>query len=114
MKLLLKRVYEPNAKTDGFRVLVDRLWPRGITKAAAKIDLWDKEIAPSSQLRSWFHSDREKRFNEFVKKYDRELETGTAVTNLKQSLKGEKIVTLITAVKDIEHSHIPTILRHLR
>jgi uncharacterized protein YeaO (DUF488 family) len=68
----VKRVYEKPSKQDGFRVLVDRLWPRGLTKQRAKADLWMKEIAPSDALRKWFGHDPEK-WDEFVKGYNSEL-----------------------------------------
>jgi uncharacterized protein YeaO (DUF488 family) len=67
-----KRVYEKPTKGDGFRVLVDRLWPRGLTKEKAQVDLWMKEIAPSDELRKWFHHE-EKNWGEFVKRYKAEL-----------------------------------------
>jgi uncharacterized protein YeaO (DUF488 family) len=70
--LRVKRVYEKPSKEDGFRVLVDRLWPRGLTKARVKADLWMKEIAPSDALRKWFGHDPEK-WDEFVKRYASEL-----------------------------------------
>jgi uncharacterized protein YeaO (DUF488 family) len=66
----IKRVYEAAAEDDGFRILVDRLWPRGISKEKAKIDLWLKEVAPSNELRKWFAHDPEK-WGEFKKKYGR-------------------------------------------
>ena len=72
MKVNLKRVYEKPAKEDGIRVLVDRLWPRGLTKQKAKIDLWLKDIAPSNELRKWFGHDPEK-WKEFRKRYQKEL-----------------------------------------
>jgi uncharacterized protein YeaO (DUF488 family) len=72
MKINLKRVYETPIKEDGTRVLVDRLWPRGLTKQKAKIDLWLKDIAPSTELRKWFGHDPEK-WTEFKKRYQKEL-----------------------------------------
>ena len=69
----IKRIYNPAAEDDGFRILVDRLWPRGLTKEKAKIDLWLKEIAPSDQLRKWYAHDP-KKWNEFRKKYFKELD----------------------------------------
>ena len=70
--ICIKRVYEKPAKEDGFRLLVDRLWPRGMTKERARVDLWMKEIAPSDALRKWFGHDPEK-WEEFVKRYRGEL-----------------------------------------
>jgi uncharacterized protein YeaO (DUF488 family) len=94
-------------------VLVDRLWPRGVSKASAKIDLWAKESAPSARLRSWFHADPDDRFKEFSKKYAGELKGSQALKDLKKELKGKARVTLVTAVKDIDHSHVPTLLASL-
>jgi uncharacterized protein YeaO (DUF488 family) len=114
MHMEVKRAYDKAAKDDGYRVLVDRLWPRGVSKASAKIDLWAKDPAPSAQLRSWFHADPDKRFKEFSKKYAAELKGSAALKDLKKELKGKGQVTLVTAVKDIEHSHVPTLLKSLK
>ena len=76
LKLQLKRVYEPPAEEDGRRVLVERLWPRGISKERAKIDLWLKEISPSAELRKWFAHDPAK-WKEFQKRYRAELKANT-------------------------------------
>jgi uncharacterized protein YeaO (DUF488 family) len=114
MRTEAKRAYEKAAKDDGYRVLVDRLWPRGVSKAKAKIDLWAKEPAPSAKLRAWFHADPDKRFEEFSKKYAAELKGSAALKDLKKELKGKARVTLVTAVKDIEHSHVPTLLKFLK
>lgn len=73
MKLQLKRVYEPPADTDGMRILVDRLWPRGLPKAEAKIDFWAKDVAPSNELRRWYQHEPEK-WPEFQHKYRDELQ----------------------------------------
>lgn len=114
MKIKLKRAYDKVAKSDGFRVLADRLWPRGVIKASAKIDVWVKNVAPSNELRVWFHKNKEKRFNDFLKKYTQELLAGAELTALKKMLHGRKIVTIVTGVKKVEHSHIPTLMKKLR
>lgn len=103
MSLKVKRVYEtPNPK-DGFRILVDRLWPRGLTKEKAAVDVWLKNIAPSTELRKWFGHDPEK-WKEFQKKYLRELkENKEAVNTLKEYLKKGN-VTLLYAAKDEAHN----------
>lgn len=103
MIIKVKRVYDPAQKQDGTRVLVDRLWPRGISKEKADIAEWRKELAPSKELLSWFHEDKEKRFTEFEKRYRKELSEKTV------SFK-TKTLTLVTSVKDLDHSHIPTLL----
>ena len=110
MRLQVKRVYETAAKKDGTRVLVDRLWPRGIKKETAHIDLWIKACAPSNALRTWFHADPEKRFAEFQKRYSVELREHR--DTIRASLPAGT-VTLITSVKDIERSHIPALKKFL-
>jgi uncharacterized protein YeaO (DUF488 family) len=103
MSLKIKRIYQPKEKEDGFRILVDRLWPRGLTKEKAAVDLWLKEIAPSTELRKWFKHDR-KKWKEFEKKYFEELkENEEAVNILKEYLKKEN-VTLLYAAKDEAHN----------
>jgi len=74
MRISLKRVYEPPTRSDGFRILVERLWPRGLSKKDAKIDLWAKEAAPSAELRRWFDH-RPERWLEFKRRYFRELDS---------------------------------------
>ena len=98
----LKRVYETPSPGDGTRVLVERLWPRGLTKDEAKVDLWLKEIAPSAELRKWFGHDAD-RWEEFKRRYTEELEENPdPVKQLKQL--GRKTVTLIYAARDEEHN----------
>jgi uncharacterized protein YeaO (DUF488 family) len=114
MRIEVKRAYEKAAKADGHRVLVDRLWPRGVSKQSAKIDSWAKEAAPSAALRTWFHADKEARFREFSKKYEAELKGSAALREARKELKGKARVTLVTAAKDVEHSHVPTLMRFLK
>lgn len=95
-----KRVYDHPATTDGFRVLVDRLWPRGLTKEKAHVDLWMKEIAPSNELRKWFHH-RAGSWPEFEKKYKKELGSkGALLKEIKQLLKQHGTVTLLYGSRD--------------
>jgi uncharacterized protein YeaO (DUF488 family) len=112
MKLSIKRAYDKAAKTDGTRVLIDRLWPRGVRKADAHIDIWAKDLAPSNALRSWFHADPEKRYASFATKYRKELLSKKA--SGKDLIKAHKHLTLITAAKDIEHSHVLTLVSFLK
>ena len=99
----IKRVYEKPEDEDGTRILVDRLCPRGLTKEKASIDLWLKDIAPSTELRKWFNHDPEK-WNEFKKRYRAELsENKKAVAMLKEKLTNG-VVTLIFGAKDEEHN----------
>lgn len=102
--LNVKRVYEAPVARDGYRVLVDRLWPRGLTKDAAHVDLWLKDIAPSSDLRKWFNHDPA-RWSEFEKRYFRELETHPEELGqlLERARKGR--VTLLYGAKDAEHNN---------
>ena len=78
-RIRIKRVYEPEAPEDGYRVLVDKLWPRGIRKEALRYDLWAKEIAPTPGLRTWFHAAPEERWEEFRRRYTGELRSSPAV-----------------------------------
>lgn len=97
--LQIKRIYDEPAKTDGARILVDRLWPRGISKASARLDLWLKEIAPSPNLRTWF-GHRPERFETFSKRYESELAKNPAVTELRRIIAEHPIVTLLYGAKD--------------
>lgn len=102
----IKRVYEPTADDDGLRVLVDRLWPRGIAKQKARIDLWLKDVAPSDALRRLVHRDPTK-WDEFVTAYDRELgqePAQSAAASLQQRLRDQP-VTLLYAARDQAHNN---------
>ena len=103
MNIKIKRAYEEPTGDDGTRILVDRLWPRGLTKAKAKIDLWLKDIAPSTELRKWFAHDPA-RWAEFQRRYKEELrKNNEALSTLKQeAAKGP--VTLIYGARDQEHN----------
>jgi uncharacterized protein YeaO (DUF488 family) len=99
----LKRAYEPLSKDDGLRILVERLWPRGLTKEKAAIDLWLKEIAPSPELRKWYGHDIS-RWDEFRRRYRAEIEVkGEMLSDLKQMIK-EGPVTFVYAARDEEHN----------
>ena len=103
MKIKIKRVYEKPDKEDGKRILVDRLWPRGLTKEKASVDLWLKDIAPSTELRKWFGHDPDK-WAAFRKRYHKELkENKEQVSLLKEQMK-KGIVTLVYGAKDEEHN----------
>ena len=99
----MKRAYEAPADTDGKRVLVDRMWPRGVKKEAARIDWWAKELAPSTELRRWFGHDPE-RFDGFARRYAEELRGSEALAELRR-LVAEETVTLVYAAKDEEHNN---------
>jgi uncharacterized protein YeaO (DUF488 family) len=104
MSVVVKRIYEPAASQDGYRILVDRLWPRGIKKEDAVIDTWLKEVAPSTELRKWFHGG-EGSFAGFKKKYLVELKDNPALQELKALVKENKKVTLLYGAKDEEQNH---------
>nr|WP_321292312.1 DUF488 family protein [uncultured Trichococcus sp.] len=108
MELKMKRIYESPAETDGFRILVDRLWPRGVKKEAAQLDAWLKDSAPSPDLRKWFDHDPEK-FAAFKERYEEELLTNpSTVAVVAEILKqlAETDVTLVYAARDPEINHV--------
>lgn len=106
----IKRIYEP-AADDGFRILVDRLWPRGISKERAKLDLWLKEVGPSNELRQWFGHDPV-RFGEFAGRYRQELMANPAFAELKNTVNLHDKVTLLYSAKDESHNQA-VVLRRL-
>ena len=103
MKIKIKRVYEPPSAEDGFRILVDRLWPRGLSKNKAALDLWLKEIAPTTVLRKWFDHDPAK-WKEFQKKYFKELRQNQQAVSLLKERVLSGPVTLLYAAKDEAHN----------
>jgi uncharacterized protein YeaO (DUF488 family) len=103
MPFQIKRIYEPSQPTDGTRVLVDRLWPRGVSKTAARLDLWMKNVAPSVPLRVWFDHIPAK-FPEFRRKYMSELSGNPDVRELRRLGKGKR-VTLLYGARDPEINH---------
>ncbi|GAA4315105.1 DUF488 domain-containing protein [Compostibacter hankyongensis] len=103
MSVTIKRIYEPASTADGYRILVDRLWPRGLKKEAAHIDEWLKEVAPSADLRKWFNHEPEK-WPQFVKKYRTELGGSDAFETLLTRIKAHKRVTLLYGAKDERHN----------
>ncbi|MDE1804853.1 MAG: DUF488 domain-containing protein [Candidatus Micrarchaeota archaeon] len=99
----VKRIYEKPDITDGQRVLVDRLWPRGVKKSTSNIDIWLKDVAPSNELRKWFAHDPEK-WEEFKKRYRKEIEGTKAFAELLKLVKASD-VTFVFAAKDVEHNN---------
>jgi len=109
-KLSIKRVYETPSGEDGCRILIDRLWPRGLTKEKAQVDLWLKEISPSADLRKWFGHDPEK-WPEFRKKYKAEINNNAEASQvLKNEIKKNEKVTLVYSAKDEEHNDAVVLL----
>jgi uncharacterized protein YeaO (DUF488 family) len=111
MSVMLKRAYEAPAKSDGERILVDRLWPRGVAKAKAGIDLWLKEVAPSTELRQWFGHDPDK-WAEFEKRYRAELKANPALAELRAHAR-QGDVTLVYAARDQLHNEAVVLKRIL-
>jgi uncharacterized protein YeaO (DUF488 family) len=103
MKVSIKRVYEKPDAADGFRVLVDRLWPRGVSKEHADVDEWLKDVGPSDDLRKWFGHVPD-RFGEFATRYRAELADGAALSSLKAIVADHENVTLVYSAKDEEHN----------
>lgn len=101
----MKRAYEPASADDGYRVFVDRLWPRGLSHATFHYDEWVKGIAPSDELRKWFHADPETRWQEFERRYKAELEANPAFSDLESRLKDKAVVTLLYGSRDTEHNN---------
>ena len=102
--LNIKRVYDPPSSDDGERILVDRLWPRGVSKEKAVIDEWIKDIAPSDKLRKWFSHDTDK-WTAFRDRYVKELGTKTEIVKKLRSEAKKKKITLLFAAKDTEHNN---------
>ncbi|WP_302289889.1 DUF488 domain-containing protein [Alistipes finegoldii] len=101
----IKRVYEPAAPDDGCRVLVDKLWPRGVRKDALHYDVWAKEITPSPELRTWYHADSQTRWPEFRRRYLEELRGSQAVREFVRRIAGNETVTLLYASKNAAENH---------
>ena len=115
MAFQIKRIYEPAKPSDGIRVLVDRLWPRGVKKATAHLDHWMKDVAPSPRLRLWF-GHRPERFAEFGKRYKKELNGNPELAELRKLGRGA-LVTLLYGARDPQVNHalvLQSVLRKAR
>jgi uncharacterized protein YeaO (DUF488 family) len=112
-EVLIKRVYNPPAPDDGYRVLVDRLWPRGVSRERAELDAWLKDIAPSPQLRTWWDHDPAE-LDEFTRRYRAELNHNPAVDELRESLERHPRVTLVYAARDQNVNHAAVLRHYLR
>ena len=113
MDISLKRAYEPPSPDDGYRVLIDRLWPRGVSRARAQLDAWAKELAPSAELRQWFGHDPE-RFEEFRRRYIEELRrNGPQLAALRRRAR-EGTLTLVYSAHDREHNDAVVLAEVLR
>ncbi|MEL7627269.1 MAG: DUF488 domain-containing protein [Anaerolineaceae bacterium] len=116
MPFKIKRIYEDYEPVDGWRVLVDRVWPRGISKEEARLDDWDKELAPTTELRKWF-GHIPNRYDEFRKRYRKELDDNPEALKLITDLraKGEdNVVTLLYGARDTEHNQAVVLLEYIK
>lgn len=107
-----KRAYEPASSEDGYRVLVDRLWPRGVSKEDARLDAWMKEVAPSDDLREWFDHDPE-RWEEFTERYRRELQEKEELLQELRERAGEETITLVFAARDTDRNNAVVLKEYL-
>lgn len=112
MKLQIKRVYDEPSKQDGTRVLVDRVWPRGLSKEKAKVGLWLKDVAPSTELRKWFGHDPDK-WEAFRERYFRELDTNPEAVDRLLAEAGCGTVTLVYSAKDEKHNNAVALKAYL-
>lgn len=113
MDVRLKRAYEPSARSDGYRVLIDRLWPRGVSKDVAQLDEWARELAPSSELRRWFGHDPAK-FDEFRRRYREELAAQERKLRELRRRGDEGTLTLVYGARDSEHNDAVVLAELLR
>jgi len=104
MDIKIKRVYDLQENTDGLRILVDRLWPRGVKKEELSYDIWEKEIAPSTELRKWFHENPEGNWKQFVIRYEKELNASPVIAEFMKRIRKESVITLLYGAKDREHN----------
>lgn len=109
----LRRVYERYEITDGKRILVDRLWPRGIRRTSPNVDIWIEDVAPSTELRKWYAHDP-KKWISFKKKYMRELENNDSIEKLVEIISSTDPVTLVYAASDAKHNNAVVLLEFLR
>lgn len=103
MDIDVKRVYDDHEKQDGYRVLVDRMWPRGLSKEKAAVDEWVRDVAPSDPLRTWF-GHRADRFEEFSRRYRAELDAGNGAKELRDLARDHGHLTLLYAARDTQHN----------
>lgn len=104
-EITLKRAYDPEEPNDGYRIYIDRLWPQGLSHETFHYDLWDKDIAPSTELREWFHADPSARWEAFANKYIDELKQNPAFARLQQIIADKKKVTLLYSSRDRTHNN---------
>lgn len=110
----IKRAYEPASPEDGFRIYIDRLWPRGLSHETFHYDWWDKDIAPSTELREWFHANPQAEWTEFGHRYRLELLSNPAFVSLKKTISGKPQVTLLYSSHDMVHNNAVVLRDMLR
>lgn len=108
----IKRVYEAPSEEDGYRILIDRLWPRGLSKSAAAIQNWAKDIAPSTELRKWFNHDPQK-WDTFQEKYIEELKQNPSIYTFMETINRQKTISLLYGAKDEEHNNAVVLKNYL-
>ena len=108
----IKRIYEPYSKTDGYRILVDRLWPRGLKKEDVKIDKWLKSVAPSNALRKWFNHEP-KKWKQFIERYSEEIRDTPPLREIQSDILKHRNVTLLFSAKDEQHNQAKALLEIL-
>ena len=112
MEIRVKRIYEPPESADGYRLLVDRLWPRGVSRESTSLDAWMREVAPSSELRRWFGHDAS-RWQEFKRRYAVELGTRQDLVAEILSLARDRPVTLLSSARDLDHNQAVALAGYL-
>lgn len=105
INILTKRAYEVESADDGYRIYVDRLWPRGLSHETFHYDLWDKDIAPSTELRQWFHENPASEWTEFEERYKAELRSNPKYAGLKRLIADKPVVTLLYSSHDTIHNN---------
>jgi len=109
----IKRIYDKPSPNDGYRIFIDKIWPRGMSKEEVKYDLWAKDIAPSIPLRKWFHEDPDSNWTSFEEKYTHELEISPAVKAFINKIKKEKKITLLYGAKNTVENHALVLQNYL-
>lgn len=112
--LKLKRAYSPEDNQDGFRIYIDKLWPRGLSHETFHYDLWEKDIAPSNELREWFHEDPDNRWKEFEEKYEEELKNNPKFSDFEKLVYSKKVVTLLYSSHDELHNNAVVVFNLLK
>lgn len=113
-QIKLKRAYDPEDPIDGFRIYIDRLWPRGLSHQTFHYDLWDKDIAPSTDLREWFHADPAHRWEEFEERYALELTKSPSFAAMVATIKTHPTVTLLYSSRDEIHNNAVVVANLLK